>query len=317
MPKVNRDQGVSLGRFRGRKRIERLAAALTDQFIVGGDASVAMRIAKIATVQDFSPGSVLMQQGDEETSIAFLLAGTVEILVNSHRIAHRHAGHHVGEMALLDPLSRRSATVRATETTIVAIVDEYDFSRLAQQHAHLWRRIALGLGDRLRERAKFHRVPNQQPAVFIGSSSEGLSIAECLRKALRRSEVIPRLWSNGIFECSKTTIEDLTRAATESDFAILVLTKDDMTVSRGGRKASPRDNVVFELGLFMGALTRSRTYVLAPAGLDLKIPTDLLGVTFLTYRARRGSLSVRLREPLRAIRAQVKKYGPRHQLGEA
>src|SRR5580704_12111423 len=158
MPKVNRDQGVSLGRFRGRKRIERLAAALTDQFIVGGDASVAMRIAKIATVQDFSPGSVLMQQGDEETSIAFLLAGTVEILVNSHRIAHRHAGHHVGEMALLDPLSRRSATVRATETTIVAIVDEYDFSKLAHEHPHLWRRLALTLGDRLRERSKFHRT---------------------------------------------------------------------------------------------------------------------------------------------------------------
>jgi CRP/FNR family cyclic AMP-dependent transcriptional regulator len=317
MAKLDSTQGVRLSRFKGRGRIERLAQVLSDQFIVGGDIGVARRLARKAVLRAFPVGAVLMQQGDEETSIAFLIAGTVEILVNGHRIALRRAGNHVGEMALLDPLSRRSATVRATETTIAAVVDEYSFSRLAQEFPHLWRRLALSLGERLRERAKFHRSPNQQPAVFIGSSSEGLRVAECLHQALRRAELVPHLWSNGVFECSKTTIEDLARLAAESDFAILVLTKDDVTISRGVRTAGPRDNVVFELGLFMGSLTRSRTYLLAPAGLDLKIPTDLLGVTFLTYKRRPGSLSRRLREPLRTIRKQVAKYGPRHQLGES
>jgi CRP/FNR family transcriptional regulator, cyclic AMP receptor protein len=313
--KIDPTRTATLHRFRGHGGLDRLAEALADQFVVYGDRTIAVHIAKKAEVRAFPVGSTLMEQGDEETSIAFLLAGTVEILVNGHPIAARHAGNHVGEMALLDPLSRRSATVRATELTVAAVVSEYDFSNIAQQHPHLWRRLALSLGERLRERSKFHRPPNKHPAVFIGSSREGLSLAECLYGALRRSPTVPRLWSKGVFECSKTIIEDLTRAANESDFAILVLTGDDMTTSRRARTASPRDNVIFELGLFMGTLGRERTYVLAPSGLDIKIPTDLLGVTFLTYALRPSMPSKRLREPLRIIRGQIKKHGPRRALG--
>jgi predicted nucleotide-binding protein len=47
----------------------------------------------------------------------------------------------------------------------------------------------------------------------------------------------------------------------ETDFAAFVVTADDVTASRGRRKASPRDNVVFEIGLFMGAIGRERTFV--------------------------------------------------------
>lgn len=42
--------------------------------------------------------------------------------------------------------------------------------------------------------------------------------------------------------------------------------------------------MVFELGLFMGALSRDRTFVVVPHGVDLKIPTDLLGMTTLRYK---------------------------------
>lgn len=69
----------------------------------------------------------------------------------------------------------------------------------------------------------------------------------------------------------------------DSDFAVLVLTPDDTVTSRRLEQPAPRDNCIFELGLFMGALGRNRTYIVKPRDSDIKIPTDLLGLTPLTY----------------------------------
>src|SRR5438270_12555465 len=45
----------------------------------------------------------------------------------------------------------------------------------------------------------------------------------------------------------------------------------------GSGQASPRDNVVFEAGLFGGALGMSRTFIVHAGG--AKLPSDLLGLT--------------------------------------
>lgn len=66
------------------------------------------------------------------------------------------------------------------------------------------------------------------------------------------------------------------------DFGVVVATPDDTTVSRGIEQLSARDNIVLEFGLFAGALGRKRTYLLATG--DLKLPTDVLGLTRLPYR---------------------------------
>ena len=87
-----------------------------------------------------------------------------------------------------------------------------------------------------------------------------------------------------------TAIEDLVAQAGTSDFAIIVLTGDDVTKSRGRAMSSPRDNVIFELGLFMGSLSRERTFIVAQKDVDLKLPTDLLGVT--TLRFSRGTQTI-------------------------
>ena len=67
------------------------------------------------------------------------------------------------------------------------------------------------------------------------------------------------------------------------DFAVLLLSPDDKVISRDTTSDAPRDNIVFELGLFMGALGHSRTFLVYPHGIDIKIPTDLAGITPLTY----------------------------------
>ena len=81
----------------------------------------------------------------------------------------------------------------------------------------------------------------------------------------------------------RNPIESLELMAPEVDIAVLVLSPDDTVVSRDTVSGAPRDNLVFELGLFIGALRRDRTFLLCPQGSDVKVPTDLLGLTSLHY----------------------------------
>src|ERR1039458_2888109 len=93
------------------------------------------------------------------------------------------------------------------------------------------------------------------PKVFLGSSSEGLSVAKAIQTGLKEAAVCrPRRWDQGVISLSQTTIEALTKAASTYDFAILVATPDDVSESRGTRQVCPRDNVLFETGLFVGTL---------------------------------------------------------------
>jgi predicted nucleotide-binding protein len=268
-------------------------------------------LATYVILKDFRPGQDLIIQGQCDDDIYFILSGSVSVIVNGRNIATRKAGEHVGEMALIDTTARRSATVKTLEPTVAAKVTERGFARTANKYPELWRRIAVVVAQRLRERNKFLPVPRSESAIFIGSSSEGLPVAEAIHRYLSRFPFVPRLWSEGVFECSSTTIEDLMQITRETDFAVIVLTPDDVIKSRGRRKVSPRDNVTFELGLFMGALARNRTYIVTPKGLDIKIPTDLLGVTCLKYKKRRRASLARCLQPvLRELRRLIQKYGP-------
>jgi hypothetical protein len=76
----------------------------------------------------------------------------------------------------------------------------------------------------------------------------------------------------------------LTEQVDKADFAILVMTPDDITESRGQENVSPRDNVVFELGLFTGKLGIERCYCVHPDVPGLKFPSDLLGISTARYR---------------------------------
>jgi predicted nucleotide-binding protein len=89
-------------------------------------------------------------------------------------------------------------------------------------------------------------------------------------------------WKKGVFGASEATIESLEKLLPQCDFAILILTADDKIRIREKRKVAPRDNVVFELGLFMGAIGRSRTFMLVEKRDELRLPPDLLGVTYLS-----------------------------------
>ena len=129
-----------------------------------------------------------------------------------------------------------------------------------------------------------------KPSLFIGLSSEGLEFARAVRTSLTDDAEIT-LWNEGFFGLGNTFIETLVTALPRFDFALLVLTPDDLLESRAAEMFSPRDNVLFELGLFMGRLGRARTFILHQRSPAPKIPSDLAGVTTATYEWPRQDMN--------------------------
>jgi hypothetical protein len=150
------------------------------------------------------------------------------------------------------------------------------------------------------------------PALFIGSSTEGRPVAQALQAELDYC-CQPSIWSQGIFEPGATNLSALLEAALNSDFAALVLTSDDDVIRRGEVASVPRDNVVFELGLFLGALGPQRVFILRPRNNPLRLPTDLAGVTVLEYRADRtdGNIQAAVGPAATAISNKVTAVGLR------
>src|SRR5262245_65842184 len=104
-------------------------------------------------------------------------------------------------------------------------------------------------------------VARVRPSVFVGSSSEGLRIAQAVQVLLDQACEV-EVWSQGVFGLTQGTLESLVLALDRFDFAVLVLTADDLAISRGAERAIARDNVVFEVGLFVGALGRDRYFLI-------------------------------------------------------
>lgn len=125
--------------------------------------------------------------------------------------------------------------------------------------------------------------------IFIASSSENLDVPHTLSDILGKSKrktfrIAPAPWDQGTFKLSDTYIESLEKEMDKADFSILVLTPNDVTRIRDEEVETPRDNVLFELGLFMGRLRRERCFMLYEYDNKPKIPTDLLGVSAATYQ---------------------------------
>jgi predicted nucleotide-binding protein len=95
------------------------------------------------------------------------------------------------------------------------------------------------------------------------------------------------IWDEGVFSLNQGFLEKLLSTLSDFDFAVLIWAADDVTESKGESRASPRDNVVFECGLFMGAVGRERVFIVCDQSISLKIPSDLLGLTLATYDGSR------------------------------
>jgi predicted nucleotide-binding protein len=144
-----------------------------------------------------------------------------------------------------------------------------------------------------------------KPRVFIGSSAEGLNVAEAIQLGLDYVAECT-IWSQGVFGLSVGSLEALTKAMSKYDYAVLVLTPDDVTTKRGATSNSPRDNVLFELGRCIGALGRESTFIVYCRDETLELPTDLAGVTAATYgRHTDGNLRAALGSVCTVLKAAM------------
>jgi predicted nucleotide-binding protein len=276
-------------RFEGPEGQRRLNEVLKTQRLVEHDAKFAEALASKGEVVEFKPGDKIITQGATDNDVYLILDGDAGIYINGRQVATRGPRDAVGEMTLIDARARRSADVAAHTPLTAFKVKEPDFQALLTAFPQVWRAVALVLADRLRERAQFHREPNVIPALFVGCSVEGLPVAQEIQLGLKHNNITVRPWTTpGVFGPGGVSIDSLLKEVDASDFAAFVFGPDDKVFSRHERYEAPRDNTVFELGLFMGRLDRNRAFIVKEHSTEIKIPTDLLGVTPITYVHRPG-----------------------------
>jgi len=151
-----------------------------------------------------------------------------------------------------------------------------------------------------------------KPRIFLGSSGKQEKLLAALTRGIEVvAEVVP--WTKS-FNPGTTTLERLIELTHEVDFALFVFAQDDWTLkdsnvadSPEAGQPSPRDNVVFEAGLFGGVLGMRRTLILHAKG--SKLPSDLLGLTCIRYgeatAAEIRTINKKLRDAIEIETARV------------
>lgn len=146
------------------------------------------------------------------------------------------------------------------------------------------------------------KIAARLPSLFIGSSTKSLKAAHALRVALSDVAEVT-LWSEHADFQNPGALFPLVllQQPERFDFAAMVLGPDDKVLTDRGTFTVPRDNVIFELGLFMGHLGRERTFMVVPTGdTGVRVLSDLSGVIWVRYDPPEG-----MEEAARAISAKI------------
>jgi predicted nucleotide-binding protein len=132
--------------------------------------------------------------------------------------------------------------------------------------------------------------------VFVASSSEQIHVARSAAAALQSPEQIDvaksaapvpqleaKVWDEETFDFSDSYMESLEKELERADFAVVIFTADDSANVREKKVNLPRDNVIFELGLFTGRLGRKRCFFVIDGGSDTEVASDLSGVNYVKF----------------------------------
>lgn len=300
-----------LHRFEGdtgrRLRVE----SLVTQKIVGGNRELAEQLADIVRLRPLVAGEKLIEQNGTDNDVFMVLAGAVQIVVNGRAVGRRGPNDHVGEMAAIEPTQKRAASVIALEESVVAAISEPQFAELGNTYPELYRCLAKELARRLFQRNAFVSATHDKIRVFIISSAEAREVARTVQNAFERDPFTTVVWTDDVFKVAHYTLQSLEDQVDTCDFAIAITHADDVTESRGTRWPAPRDNVIFELGLFMGRLGKSRAILMEPREEGIKLPSDFAGITTVPYRYVPGPDAAALMAPAcNKLRQHILALGP-------
>lgn len=270
-------------RFQGDAGRGNLVDAMLQQQIVSGNRQLAEELADRAELMEVAEGEVIIRQGGDDNDLYLIMAGVFGIVINGREQATRGRGDHVGEMVFVEPSQLRSADVIAKEAGLVAKFSYSDLTDIASRHSDIYRVIAKSLARRLFERNKHVGQHREKIRVFIICSVEALPVARIIENAFAYDDFVVRLWTHDVFKVASYALDSLETEIDDSDFAIAIAHTDDVTLVRDQEWPAPRDNVIFELGLFMGRLGRKRAILMEPREEKVKLPSDLAGVTTIPY----------------------------------
>lgn len=150
---------------------------------------------------------------------------------------------------------------------------------------------------------------HDRPRVFIGSSSLASALAEALYRGLA-AVAHPTQWPEPLFVPGQFPLDALQRELMRHDFAVFVASGDDPLTSTAEASPGGRDHVIFEFGMFVGLLGRSRSFLVVPRGTTVVIPADLQDLAMVEYdpaRARAGgaALEAAMAEVCREVHASL------------
>lgn len=255
------------------------------QRLVRSDRPLAERFAKTGRIAEYERGDVLIEEGGWDNDVHFILAGEFEVIIKGQRKAVRGAGLHVGELAGLNHARQRTATLRATKQSLVLTVSAAEMEEIAGDDAEFWKAGMDTVAERLDERNAEIGQTNEHPRVFVISSKEGIAAARLVRTNLDDGKIQVQLWDHGTFSVSEYPMSSLENEIERADFAIAIVRADDVLVSRDKSAKVARDNVHLEYGMAVGRLRLERAFLLVDATDDVRLPSDLAGLTTLRYRA--------------------------------
>lgn len=300
-----------LERFQSEAGRRLTVEALITQKLVGGNRDLAELLADKVELLEIKAGTVLVEQGASDNDVYLIFAGAFDIVVNKRRVGRRFPNDHVGEMAAIEPSQLRAASVIATETSVVARIKEADLADAGGRWPDVYRCLARELSKRLLQRNAHVGVARDRIKVFVISSAESLGVARAIQNAFGHDDFVTTVWTDGVFRVASYPLQSLLDTVDDSDFAVAIAHADDTTAYRGQAWPVPRDNVVFELGLFMGRLGRDRAILMEPRDLDVKLPSDLAGITTITYRYEAGGDTAALMgAACNELRDHIRKLGP-------
>jgi CRP/FNR family cyclic AMP-dependent transcriptional regulator len=294
-------------RFRGENR-QALVDALMRQDFVRGNTAIVDDLIAAGELLEFTSTQALIVQDEAKNDVYLIVAGTVSINANGVEVRTLSTGDHCGEMSAIDTANPRSATVLAEGTVVALKVPGTKFIEICDKYPPTWKLIARELSNRLFDRNHLIKPPNDRPKLFIISSVEALDVANEIASGLQH-DVLPTVWTQGVFWVNGYALEALEKAVSQSDFAVAVAQFEDVVQSRGDSHQAMRDNVLFELGMFMGQLGRRRTFLVHPKLPNLTLPSDLHGITPASYLpgkpedlpSRIGPVCTEIRRIVRAI----------------
>lgn len=300
-----------IDRFKGASGRGALLRVLSRNLAVAGSELVAGKFIDEGELIEVARGSYVIHQGDSTQDVFFIIAGVFSVIVNGQKVAERGVGEHVGEMTAFNPSQPRATSLVAQlDSVVLKVSGDCFIEALMDNKASLMGAVTV-LTERLANRNRDIRVKNKKPRIFVISTSEVVDLVKEIEVIYSHDDIEIHPWTAGTFPPSGYPLDALTSVIHGCDFCIVIANPDDETLRRGSNFKTPRDNVIFEAGISAGALGRERTFILVPKGNPPTLPTDLAGLTTVSYKDTESTGKPNLRPACHQILEVIKALGVR------